>query len=93
MKNRHTFFSEKLAAVMELLQISQNRLARLAGVPQSNISKMLSGQFDPSWKTIQKIAVSLGVQVGVFVDPSIQPNDVTQRKSGRPRKNIGQTTK
>lgn len=91
MQNRMGFFAKKLAELMDRRGLSQNHLARMTDVRQSNISRMLAGEWEPTWKTIQKIAAALQVDVGVFVDPSIEANDIEPRPTGRPRKNIGKT--
>lgn len=43
MQNRIGFFAKKLAELMERRGLSQNHLARMTDVRQSNISRMLAG--------------------------------------------------
>lgn len=41
--------------------ISQNQLAKQAGISQPNLSRIESGQQDPSIATLREIAKALGV--------------------------------
>ena len=48
---------------------TQIHLARKSGLQQSHISRLEAGEHSPSWKTLEKIARALGVEVG-DLDPS-----------------------
>lgn len=52
-----------IARKMKELGLSQNRLAKLSGVSQSNISSILSATKSPSVDTVQLIAGALGCSV------------------------------
>ena len=48
---------------------TQTQLADKSGLQQSHISRLEAGVHSPSWKTLEKIAKALGVEVG-DLDPS-----------------------
>ena len=48
---------------------TQMELAEKSGLQQSHISRLEAGVHSPSWKTLEKIANALGVEVG-HLDPS-----------------------
>jgi DNA-binding XRE family transcriptional regulator len=51
------------------LEITQNQLAEKSGVSQSNISKIESGNYQPSVATLKKIADALGKRLVIdFID-------------------------
>ena len=54
---------KNIRAIMERQGLSQNRLAKLSGVSQSNISSILSETKSPSVDTVQLIAGALGCSV------------------------------
>ena len=47
--------STELRIIIEELEISQGELARMAGLPQGQISRYLSGNTDPTPETLKKI--------------------------------------
>lgn len=48
--------------------LTQEELARRAGVPRPNLSAIERGQREVSLKTVRALAVALGVRAGVLVD-------------------------
>ncbi len=65
--------------------MTKYRLAQLTGVSKQTISSLELGQSEPSWNTVQAIALALGVSLDVFVthEPESPP---APPKRGRPRK-------
>jgi transcriptional regulator with XRE-family HTH domain len=65
-------FGKKLKELREAKGLSQEGLARAAGISVSSVSKLEqqkgeSGQ-DPAWSTIQALARALGVTCEAFAD-------------------------
>lgn len=54
-------FAERVLALMDQKGVTQTQLGNLVGVGQSAISMMLNRQARPQQRTVQKIAVALGV--------------------------------
>ena len=65
-------FADKLKLALEGKGITAYALAGLADVTQSEISKLLLGKRQPSWKTVQKLAAALGVSCEVFADVDLE---------------------
>lgn len=59
----------QLAAAREARHLTQKQLAELAGVQQSEISRIECGQINPTLGTVNKLSRSLGLQL-VLVDDS-----------------------
>ncbi len=81
-------FREALAEQLEKAGITAYRLSQLVGVGRAAVSKLLDDKVKtvPSWETVVKIALALGVDVGVFVTPDIQlPLTGEPGKPGRPK--------
>jgi transcriptional regulator with XRE-family HTH domain len=55
------FNSEKLLTWLDKKGITQYRFARLAGLEQSTISRIISGLVDPNSKTIARICQATGL--------------------------------
>lgn len=55
-----TAISENLKRLRKVKELSQYELAELAGVCQSEISRIENGQLSPTLKTIQRLAQALG---------------------------------
>ncbi len=51
---------------------TQEKLARKAGIPQSHVSRLERGKHAPSYVTIKKIAMALGLRPG-DIDPGCEP--------------------
>lgn len=65
-KKRETF-ADRLRALREVAGISQYRLAKLSGLSKQAVSYLESGQYQPSWETVQALAKALGVTCEAFV--------------------------
>lgn len=52
------------------LNLTQEELAKRAGVPQSVIARLESGRYLPSLRSVQKIARKLGLQVRLDLVPN-----------------------
>ena len=83
-------FKDKLRALRELAGLSQDGLARAAGVSTSTVVKLEHGPLDPSWDTAVKLAEALGVSLDAFKDgaaagaPAAKPEakKASRRKQG-----------
>lgn len=60
---------ERIRTIRESKRLTQDQLADLAGLRQSHISRLEGGLHSPSHKTLQAIALALGVNVG-DIDPA-----------------------
>jgi putative transcriptional regulator len=80
-------FANKLIAIREQAGISQYKLAQLVGVSKQSIWTLERGTNDPSWKTVQLLALALGVKVDEFVDSdlTLPGTSAPRRPAGRPR--------
>jgi len=82
-----TPFARKLAELREAKGLSKYRLAELAGLTHQAMSLLESGKSEPTWATVQKLALALGVDCTAFTDPELQlPEAQPPKKAGRPRK-------
>jgi transcriptional regulator with XRE-family HTH domain len=68
-------FSERLKALREAAGMTQEGLARKAGLSTSTISKLEQRGVDPAWSTVQRLALALGVRVEAFEEdaPPVVP--------------------
>lgn len=65
----HAELRELITTTRNALDVTQNQLAEKSGVSQSNISKIESGNYQPSIATLKKIADALGKRLVIdFVD-------------------------
>jgi transcriptional regulator with XRE-family HTH domain len=81
-------FAARLAAIRDVADISQYRLAQLSGISKQTISKLELGETAPSWETVQLLAKALGVSCEAFVIEDIQPPEPppVKRPGRKPRK-------
>ncbi len=56
---------EELITIRDKNDLTQADLAKLVGVKQSNISRLESGNYNPSLKFLQKIAKGLGKKIEI----------------------------
>lgn len=86
-------FSKKLCELREQRGLSQYALAKLSGLSKQALSKLELGNREPTWQTVQLLALALGVDPAAFVDPSIKPpadaGDAVKPR-GRPKKDVGE---
>jgi transcriptional regulator with XRE-family HTH domain len=59
-------FGQHLAELRQSQNLSVYRLAQLSGVQQMSISRYESGERNPSFQAVQKLARVLGVSVAEF---------------------------
>ncbi|MFL5909283.1 MAG: helix-turn-helix domain-containing protein [Gaiellaceae bacterium] len=78
-------FGDRLKALREGKGMTQEGLARAAGVSVGTVSKLEQKGIDPSWSTVQKLAGALGVPVGDFATDGTGP----QEAPGVPREAAG----
>ena len=71
-----------VAMIRNQLGMSQKALARLAGVPQSTVSRIEGSKRDPNLSTLQKILRALFCNV-IIVPLLIEPIDAIRRKQAR----------
>ncbi|SFH22156.1 Helix-turn-helix [Desulfotomaculum arcticum] len=58
---------------------STTRLAKLAGIAQSTLREIELGNTSPTFDTIRKISIALGVPPFVFaIDPDFQPPELSE---------------
>jgi DNA-binding XRE family transcriptional regulator len=68
LKNWIAFVSQQIRAERRKADLTQEELAKRAGIPQSHVSRLENGQHSPTSMTLEKIAHALGVPVSRF-DP------------------------
>jgi transcriptional regulator with XRE-family HTH domain len=87
MSNSNSSFAERLQRVRESAGLSQYEVARRAGISKQAMSQLEKGENDPSWSTVQKLAMVLGVDCREFTDPEMAlPEAEDRRPPGRPPK-------
>jgi transcriptional regulator with XRE-family HTH domain len=87
-------FATRLTALRERAGLSQYRLAQLTGVSRQAVSQLENGDSVPTWPTVQLIALALGLNCSVFVDPTLQlPEEKPTAPRGRPKKPAGAPAK
>ena len=82
-------FAHRLRALRERVGMTKYMLAKRTGLNKQTLLNLESGKSIPSWETVQKLALALGVSCQEFVDAAvtIPPADTTAPgKPGRPRK-------
>ena len=80
-------FLDTLKSLMAQQDLTAYALARKSGVTKQGMYKLLDGSNEPTWETIQKLAIALGVDCTVFRDPGVTVPDLpTLDGPGRPRK-------
>lgn len=62
------YISGKIKDARKAAGLTQAQLAEKSGLPQSHISRLENAEHSPSRKTLEKIAVALGIDVKTF-DP------------------------
>ncbi|NPV80695.1 MAG: helix-turn-helix transcriptional regulator [Firmicutes bacterium] len=61
----------KIKALREQRRLSQQELAKAAGVAQASIHYIETGQKSPTVRTLDKLAAALGVPVSELLDDKI----------------------
>jgi transcriptional regulator with XRE-family HTH domain len=79
-------FRDRLRALRLAAGLTQEGLARLAGISTSALSKLEQQDMDPSWSTVQRLAKALNVPVADFIDqdePPAPPVEEPKKKRGK----------
>jgi DNA-binding XRE family transcriptional regulator len=87
-------FAGKLQQLRAAAGLSQYELAKRAGVTRQTLSRLEMGDSEPSWTTVQMLALALGVDCTALADPNLQaPAAEPPRPRGRPRKSATESPK
>jgi transcriptional regulator with XRE-family HTH domain len=78
-----SLFHERLKPLREAAGLTQEALARAAGLSLSAVTKIERGGIDPSWSTVLRLAKALGVSTEAFANDAPQP---PARAPGRKRR-------
>jgi transcriptional regulator with XRE-family HTH domain len=89
MGKKHDTFAAKVARVREQAGITSYRLAQLSGLSKQTLSQLEAGTSQPSWETVQRLALALGVSTEVFRDSGLRLEEAPIGQRGRPRKAKG----
>jgi transcriptional regulator with XRE-family HTH domain len=82
----HEAFSSQLRRLREMAGITQQELAKRAGLTTDAISRLERGDRQPSWETVLALGKALGVPCTAF-DAEDQADSLpVARPRGRPRK-------
>ncbi len=89
MKQPQTTFARRLQAVRERVGMTKYMLAKKTGLNKQTLLNLESGRSVPSWDTVQKLALALGVDCREFMDQGVSipsAEESAPGKPGRPRK-------
>ena len=70
--------SDRIIQLREAAGISQYRLAKITGIPQSSLSRYEMGQNQPSVDMLSKICDALGVTLAEFFSPAAEPEAASE---------------
>jgi transcriptional regulator with XRE-family HTH domain len=85
-----TYFARKLVAQMERQGLTAYRLAKLSGITNQSLSLILTKGQKPTWETVQRLCLALGVDCAEFLDPDLQlPEAEAPKKRGPKPKDAG----
>ena len=80
------FFARRLEELRTKAQMSPSDLARRSGLSKQALSHLELGRREPTWDTVQRLALALGVSANEFADPSVRlPDSASSPPRGRPR--------
>jgi transcriptional regulator with XRE-family HTH domain len=93
MTAKNAYFAERLRTLRERQGIpSAYALAKITGLTKQAVSLLELGRSDPSWSTVQLLALALDVDTSEFIDPDLDLPEVEEaRPRGRPRKEETET--
>lgn len=80
--SRGLSIGEIIAMIRNQLGMSQSVLARLAGVPQSTVSRIESSKKPPNLSTVQKILKALSCEL-IIIPLLLEPVEAIRRKQAR----------
>jgi transcriptional regulator with XRE-family HTH domain len=87
MPARTPWFAGRLKDLREGAALSQYALARRSGLSKQALSNLELGTREPTWETVQRLALALGVDCREFVDPELAlPPERPPGRRGRPPK-------
>ena len=80
-------FGAKVARLREERSLSRYALAKKTGITQAGLAKVEQDGTQPTWDTVQKLALALGVSCSEFVNPALAlPVEQPPKPRGRPKK-------
>jgi transcriptional regulator with XRE-family HTH domain len=80
-------FAGRLRELREAAGLTTYALAKRCGLTKQALYRLENGSSEPTWQTVQLLAVALGVDCRSFVDPTITPPpEEPAAPRGRPRK-------
>ena len=86
-------FAAQLRQVREKAGLSQYGLAKRTGLTRQAVWQLEMGESEPSWTTVQLLALALAVDYDALADPDLELPDAGPVKSrGRPRKQESEAT-
>jgi transcriptional regulator with XRE-family HTH domain len=91
---QHLSFADRLRTQREAAGLSQYALAKKSGLTKQALSRLELGEREPTWATVQLLALALGVDCRSFTDPNLRTPpqaDEPPRGRGRPRKATQET--
>ena len=77
--NEQTEFAERLATLLDERGVTQLELAARVGVTRAAMSRYVSGDREPRFVTLVRIAEELGVHVEELIPASVDPIDIALR--------------
>jgi transcriptional regulator with XRE-family HTH domain len=81
------WFAGRLKDLREGAGLSQYALAKRSGLSKQALSNLELGAREPTWETVQRLALALGVDCRAFVDPGLTlPPERPATGRGRPPK-------
>jgi transcriptional regulator with XRE-family HTH domain len=87
-------FAKRLKQLMRERKLTSYALAKRAGVTRQAVGYLLTGESEPNWTTVRKLARALGVSVEAFdigePEGMPTPEQAKPGKPGRPRKKPAQ---
>jgi transcriptional regulator with XRE-family HTH domain len=84
--DKRGYFAKQLQHLREKAGLSQYALARRAELSKQAISNIEAGNRpDPTWETVQRLALALGVACSELADPDLELSGAELRTRGRPK--------
>lgn len=81
-----SYFARKLHELRLAAGMSKYRLAELAGLSWQGVALLEKGDREPSWDTVVRISLALGVSCEEFIDRGFTlPESTPPRPKGRPK--------
>lgn len=82
---RHFELAGELARRRKALGLTQVQLARRAGLQQSEVSRLESGESNPTWTTLQAVLAALGATLAIVDAPTKKQKTGRSRAAPAPR--------